>query len=179
MRTAIKSLEWLVEQMGGLARFCVLALVLLVATNVILRYLFSIGPVSLQELEWHLVSPIALLGLSYSMKHRADVRIDVLYERFPVRGRAIVDIIASLLTVAVGAIITWLSISYVSHSYQMGEGSPDPGGLAMRYLLKGFIPLGFLLLAVQGFADVLRGLVQFTNPQNPIALANSFNSESS
>ena len=47
MRTAIKGLEWLVEQMGGLARFCVLVLVLLVATNVILRYLFSIGPVSL------------------------------------------------------------------------------------------------------------------------------------
>ena len=55
MKTAIHYLEWLVEQMGGLARICVLALVLLVATNVILRYLFSIGPVSLQEFEWHLV----------------------------------------------------------------------------------------------------------------------------
>ena len=177
MRTAIKGLEWLVEQMGGLARFCVLVLVLLVATNVILRYLFSIGPVSLQELEWHLVSPIALLGLAYSMKHRADVRIDFLYERFSVRGQAVVDVVASLLTVAIGAIIAWLALNYVSHSYQLGEGSPDPGGLGMRYMLKAFIPLGFFLLVIQGVADMLRGLVQFFEPEDPVELPESLNTE--
>ena len=177
MRTAIKGLEWLVEQMGGLARFCVLVLVLLVATNVILRYLFSIGPVSLQELEWHLVSPIALLGLAYSMKHRADVRIDFLYERFSVRGQAVVDVVASLLTVAIGAIIAWLALTYVSHSYHLGEGSPDPGGLGMRYLLKAFIPLGFFLLVIQGVADMLRGLVQFFEPEDPVELPESLNTE--
>ena len=63
MKVAIDWIERLVEGFGGLARLCVLALVLLVATDVILRYLFSIGPVALQELEWHLISPIALLGL--------------------------------------------------------------------------------------------------------------------
>jgi TRAP-type mannitol/chloroaromatic compound transport system permease small subunit len=112
------------------------------------------------------------------MKHRADVRIDFLYERFSVRGQAAVDVVASLLTVAIGAVIAWLAFSYVSHSYSMNEGSPDPGGLAMRYLLKAFIPLGFMLLVVQGFADLLRGLVQFSDPDNPAELPLSLNSES-
>jgi TRAP-type mannitol/chloroaromatic compound transport system permease small subunit len=177
MKTAIHYLEWLVEQMGGLARLCVLALVLLVATNVILRYLFSIGPVSLQEFEWHLVSPIALLGLAYSMKHRAEVRIDFLYERFSLKGQAVVNIFSSLLTVAIGVIIVWLSFHYVVQSYQLNEGSPDPGGLTMRYLLKAFIPLGFLLLVVQGSADIMRGLVQFIDPSNVLEQANSLASE--
>lgn len=160
MRETIKRLEWLIEQLGGLARFCVLALVLLVATNVILRYLFSIGPVSLQELEWHLISPIALIGLSYSMKHRADVRIDFVYERFSEKHQGYVDILSSLLTIAIGFIIVWLSIGYVEQSYQLNEGSPDPGGLTMRYLLKAFIPFGFALLIIQGVADVLRGILR-------------------
>lgn len=168
MNKLINHIEWFVELLGGLARLCVLALVLLVATNVILRYLFSIGPVALQELEWHLISPIALLGLAYSMKHRADVRVDVLYERFSHKQRAIVDIVGSLLTVAVGAYIAWLSIGYVEQAYNLNEGSPDPGGLPMRYLLKGFIPLGFALLVLQGIADALNALLVLRGQQPPL-----------
>lgn len=159
MTILITRIEWLVEQLGGLARLCVLALVLLVATNVLLRYLFSIGPVALQELEWHLISPIALLGLAYAMKHRADVRVDFLYDRFSIKGRAAIDLLSALLTLTIGAIITWLSLPYVMQSYQLMEGSPDPGGLPLRYLLKTFIPLGFALLVLQGMADTLRALL--------------------
>lgn len=172
MKAAINSIEWLVEALGGLARLVVLALVLLVATDVILRYLFSIGPVALQELEWHLISPIALIGLSYTMKHRADVRVDFLYERFSWRVRAFIDLVGALLTLAVAVIITYLSISYVQQSYMLNEGSPDPGGLPMRYLLKAFIPLGFGLLALQGLAECMRSLLVLCGklpPEHPLA----------
>ena len=137
-----------------------LFLVLLVATNVLLRYLFSIGPVALQELEWHLVSPIALLGLSYSMKHRADVRVDFLYCKLTSGKQAYVDLLSALLTISIGAYITWLSLAYVDQSFQLNEGSPDPGGLPMRFLLKLFIPIGFALLVLQGIADSLRAILQ-------------------
>ena len=98
MKQAIPKLEAFVEFTGGLARFCVLALVVLVATNVILRYLFSIGPVSMQELEWHLISPIALFGLAYAMKHKADVRVDFVYERFGPVGKGWIDLFSAVLT---------------------------------------------------------------------------------
>lgn len=158
MNRAIAVIEWLVEAFGGLARLCVLALVFLVAANVLLRYLFSIGPVALQELEWHLISPIALLGLAYTMKHKADVRVDFIYDRFGPRGRAVVDLVAALLTLAVGVLIVKLSLPYVMQSFRMMDGSPNPGGLPYRYLLKAFIPLGFALLALQAFANTLHAL---------------------
>lgn len=173
MKTAINTIEWLVEQLGGLARLTVLALVLLVASDVILRYLFSIGTVGLQELEWHLISPIALLGLSYTMKHRADVRVDFLYERFGWRLRTCIDLFGALLTLAVAGIITWLAIPYVQQSFMLNEGSPDPGGLPMRYLLKAFIPLGFSLLALQGLAEALRSMLILCGklpPQTAVAV---------
>lgn len=162
MKSLIQYIEKVVEGFGGLARLCVLALVLLVATNVILRYLFSIGPVSLQELEWHLISPIALFGLSYSMKHRADVRVDIFYDKFTARKQGVIDLITAIATIAIGVYITWLGIKYVGQSYRIQEGSPDPGGLPMRYLLKAFIPLGFGLLVIQGVADILRAWLKVT-----------------
>lgn len=158
MNKTIAIIEWLVEAFGGLARLSVLALVFLVAANVILRYLFAIGPVSLQELEWHLISPIALLGLAYTMKHKADVRVDFIYDRFGPRGRAAVDLVAAILTLAVGVFIAKLALPYVMQSYRMMEGSPNPGGLPYRYLLKAFIPLGFALLALQAVANILHAI---------------------
>ncbi|TMN87078.1 TRAP transporter small permease subunit, partial [Pseudoalteromonas sp. S408] len=103
--------------------------------------------------------PIALLGISYALKHRADVRVDVFYDRFSLKGRALVDLIGALMTIAIGAAIAWLGLSYTEQSWQLMEGSPDPGGLPYRYLLKAFIPLGFAALALQGVADCLRALL--------------------
>lgn len=160
MNQAIPKLEAFVEFIGGLARLCVLALVVLVAANVILRYLFSIGPVALQELEWHLISPIALFGLAYAMKHKADVRVDFVYDRFGPVGRGRIDLVSAVLTFLVALVIVYLSIPYVMQAYDMMEGSPDPGGLPYRYLLKTFLPLGFALLMVQALANLLRSIVQ-------------------
>ncbi|WOI24451.1 TRAP transporter small permease subunit [Cobetia amphilecti] len=159
MLYVIHFLEGIIERLGVIARYSLLALVLLVAGNVLLRYFFSISPVPLQEFEWHLISPIALLGISYALKHRADVRVDVFYDRFSLKGRALVDLIGALMTIAIGAAIAWLGLSYTEQSWQLMEGSPDPGGLPYRYLLKAFIPLGFAALALQGVADCLRALL--------------------
>lgn len=156
MKLLQKLLEQTIVLLGWVARLAVLALVLLVGANVLLRYAFSWSPVGLQELEWHLISPIALLGMAYAVYHRADVRVDFLYDRFGPKARAAVDLAGGLLTLAVGAVIAWLAVPYVMQAYGIGEGSPDPGGLPHRYLLKAFIPLGFSLLAIQGLLDSLR-----------------------
>lgn len=161
MKQAIEKIEAIIEWTGGLARMCVLAMVLLIAFDVILRYFFSLGPVSLQEMEWHLLSPIALIGLSYAMKHKADVRVDFLYDHFGPRTKALADILAGLLTFGVACLIVWLAIPYVYRSYELLEGSPDPGGLPYRYLLKMFIPIGFSLMALQAVAVTMASVLEF------------------
>ncbi|TVU70018.1 MULTISPECIES: TRAP transporter small permease subunit [Cobetia] len=167
MLRIINFLEAIIERLGIVARYSLLALVLLVASNVLLRYFFSISPVPLQELEWHLISPIALLGISYALKHRADVRVDVFYDRFSAKGRCLVDLLGAVMTIAIGAAIAWLGLAYTEQSWQLMEGSPDPGGLPYRYLLKAFIPLGFAALAIQGVADCLRALMGLMAPTKP------------
>lgn len=155
---ALRAIGQVLAGAGWLAKASAFALVLLVTANVFARYFFSAGTVGLQELEWHLVSPIALLGMSYALHQGEHVRVDVFYERMGPRLQAGVDVVTAALTVAVAGYLAWLAVPYVAASYQMGQGSPDPGGLPHRFLLKAFIPLGFGLLALQGLAALLLAL---------------------
>jgi len=93
--------------------------------------------------------------MSYALHNGEHVRVDVFYERMRPRVQALVDAITALLTMAMALYLAWVSLPYVIASYEMGQGSPDPGGLPHRFLLKAFIPLGFGLLALQGTAALL------------------------
>jgi TRAP-type mannitol/chloroaromatic compound transport system permease small subunit len=151
-----------VDIAGWVAAISGLALVLVVGGNVLLRYLFNSGSVAMQELEWHLVSPIALMGMAYGMRHGGHVRVDFLYERLGPRAQAIIDLFSAVLMAVLGAALIWFSIPYVEQSIMMGEGSPDPGGLPYRFLLKAFIPIGFGLLLIQAIAQALINYRQIT-----------------
>lgn len=156
-----RGLDALVEAVGRLASWTGFALVLVMAGNVLLRYLFNTGSVAMQELEWHLMSPLVLLCIAYTIKHEGHVKVDVMYGRMPEVARNAVDLFSAIAVLAIALIIIKLSIPYVMQSYRVGEGSPDPGGLPYRFILKAFIPAGFALLALQSLAWVLRCLQPF------------------
>ena len=54
---------------------------------------------------------------------------------------------------------------FVSQSFIHMEGSPDPGGLPWRWLLKAAIPLGFILLILQGIADIFKNISRVLEKQ--------------
>lgn len=148
-------IEAIVEWAGRLMMVLVFAIVMLVATNVILRYLFAIGPVSLQELEWHLMVPVALIGSAYTLRHHGHVRVDIFYDGFGARTRAVVNLFSSIGLLVTSVLVVWLSLNFVNQAYVIDEGSPDPGGLPHRFILKSMIPLGFGLLALQAVAHII------------------------
>ncbi|WP_372592129.1 TRAP transporter small permease subunit [Guyparkeria sp.] len=178
MNTAIhelaRSLDRGVGLIGRLSAWLTLALVLLVAGNVLFRYVFHVSSVGLQELEWHLLALIAMLGSVYTLQQDEHVRVDILWQRYPPRlRRAFGALIAALVIVPMALWLGWLSVDYVTKSYRMGEVSPDPGGLPYRYLVKAVIPLGFSLIAIQGFAMALRdGLAVFARDPDAVLASN-------
>lgn len=149
------------EVAGAVSAIAVLALVLVMSANVLLRYGFSAGSVWAQELEWHLMAPIALFGMIWALKRGEHVRVDVLYDRFPPRVKAGADIIACLLGLVIAAAIVWLSWKYVGQSFANNEGSANPGGIPFRWALKALIPAGFVLLALQYVAELLSAAARF------------------
>ena len=110
------------------------------------------------------MAPICMLGLSYAILKDGHVQVDILYGRFPERVQRIIQFISTVLVVVVIAILLKLSIPYVMQSYNIGEKSPDPGGLTHRWIVKSMLPLGFALLLVQSVAAMLRALIPISIP---------------
>ena len=146
------------EWSGRLIAWLVLILVLLISYDVTMRYAFQSGSTALQELEWHIFALIFLLGAAYTLKHDGHVRVDVLYQArwMSDKGRAWINILGVIFfLLPFCALIIYSSWPFVMNAYEIGEGSPDPGGLPHRYLLKAAIPLGFALVALQGVAMII------------------------
>lgn len=161
---AAAGLDALIDRIGQVTGWFALMLVLVMSNNVLMRYAFHTGTVALQELEWHLMAPICMFGLSYAILKDGHVQVDILYGRFPERVKRLVDLISTILVVLVVAFMIKLSIPYVAQSYGIGEQSPDPGGLTHRWILKATIPLGFGLLLIQSVSAMLRAIVPVIDP---------------
>lgn len=153
-----------IDAIGRVTAWSSFVLALVMGTNVLLRYGFSTGSVWAQELEWHLMSPICLFGMSYALRHGEHVRVDVLYASFSRRSKNAVDTAAAILAMAVSLIIVWLSLAYVGQSWSNDEGSANPGGIPARYLLKALIPIGFALLFVQSLGQAIRSYRAWRRP---------------
>lgn len=158
-------IERFVDWVGRCTSWLTLVIVALMSVNVVLRYLFSVGSVWAQELEWHLLVPLILFGCSYAMRHGEHVRVDIVYGRFSQKNKSLIDLVSALLLIAIAALFIWYSLHYVQQSYVIDEGSPDPGGIPHRYLLKGLLPVGFALLLVQGIASALAAVEKLKSPR--------------
>jgi len=160
----VNGIEGAVRLFGWIAAWTCVALVLMVAGDVFIRYFLRTGAVWLQELQWHLISPIALFGMSYALYCGEQVRVDVLFERFPAWLCRIIEVVGGLALMVFAIYAVWLAIPWVQQSWLRAESSPNPGGLPYRWALKGLIPLGFTLLALQGLAHALRHGFGLPNP---------------
>lgn len=160
MPKAILAIESLTKLFAALAAFLVIVLSFLVVYDSINRYFFDAGSVALQELEWHIFDIIFLLGLSYTLKHDKHVRVDIFYEKYSKKTKAIVNIISGVfLIIPFTLLILYVSYDYVGLSFAQNEISPDPGGLGYRYLIKSMIMLGFALLLTQSIAEILKNIL--------------------
>jgi TRAP-type mannitol/chloroaromatic compound transport system permease small subunit len=148
-----------IDLVGRIASWLVFVLALVMGGNVLLRYGFSLGWIWAQELEWHLLVPICLIGMSYALRHGEHVRVDILFASFSPRAKHAVDALAAVLAMAFSALVIWLSLAYVAQSWSIGEGTANPGGIEYRYVIKSLIPIGFALLFLQSLAQAIQSIL--------------------
>ena len=147
---------WLQRLGNGLSWIWV-GLISVIVLNVLLRYAFSEGRIELEEIQWHLYSTGFMFGLSYAFQADAHIRVDVLHERFSLELKAWIDLYGIVLFVLpFTALMLIYGIPFVMDSYETKEVSPSPGGLALRWLIKSVLVLGFSLLALAAFARLTR-----------------------
>jgi TRAP-type mannitol/chloroaromatic compound transport system permease small subunit len=134
-----------------------LALIAIIVLTVILRFVFGVGRIELEELEWHLYAVGFLTGIVACASHDRHVRVDVFRERMSSRLRAWVDFYGILLLqIPFLALVLWSAAPFVVESFANAERSAAAGGLPYRWALKAFLPVSMAALGVATAARLLR-----------------------
>lgn len=164
-------LDRIARRVGSLAAWVVLPLIFVIVFDVVTRkvdvirlyfsdfaidYGFSVSTI-LQDLEWHFHGALLLLtfGIGYLMN--THVRVDIFREKLSRTGQAWLEFLGLLL---MGLPFLALMLNYSEHmvvlSYEQGEGSESMTGIPWRYVIKGFMFVGFLIVTMASLATLGR-----------------------
>ena len=157
MHGLISFLDMVSEKIGRTIAWLALLMVITQFSVVVLRYMFNIGWIAMQESILYMHALIFMLGAAYTLKHNGHVRVDIFYHKFNRRGKAWVDMLGSLfLLLPVCVFIFTYSWEYVTSSWRLLESSREAGGLPGLFILKTSILLLPILLSLQGISLILK-----------------------
>ncbi len=159
-------IDQLNRALGHAAAWLALFMVLLQFAVVLLRYVFAIGFVPMQEAVWHLHGLLFMLGAAYTFLLDGHVRVDVIYRSAPPEYKARTDLAGCLLFVVPVCVLTlYLSWDYVLRSiYDMASGawvleaSPEFGGLPLIWAYKAVIWVFAVTLLLQGVSVAAKAM---------------------
>ena len=161
------------ERVGKLTHWLILVAVLISAGNAVTRYSLDMSSNAWLEVQWYLFSAVFLFCAGYTLLHNQHVRIDIVSGMFSRRVQTWIEIFGTVFFLLPMAIlILWLSWPVFVDAWRSNEVSTNAGGLAV-WPARLMLPIGFLLLVLQGFSELikriafLRGLIPDPADKDP------------
>ena len=167
MKKILKAIDTVSESSGLAARFFSVALILVMVTEVTMRYVFNRPTMWAYEVSIFLGAAIYSMAFAYVMRHNAHVRVDVFYTRLSPRGKAIIDVIGGII-IFLPLMVALLQASgtWTIKAWIMKEKSFETYWFPPLYPLRTIALLGFILLTVQGLAKLYRDFYMMIRNKN-------------
>ncbi len=141
------------QALGSVVAWLTLIMVLEQFAIVLMRYVFGVGYIYMQESIVYMHGMLFLLGAGFTLLHNGHVRVDLIYREAPVRQKALTDLLGSLLLlIPVMILIFWTAYPYVQISWSVFEGSKETSGIPGIYLLKTTILVFAGIMVLQGIS---------------------------
>ena len=151
-----KAVDWLNTQVGKYAIWLILAATVVSGVNAVVRKLFNMSSNAYLEVQWYFFAASFLLAAGYTLLNNEHVRIDVVSSHLSKRGQMWVDIIGfAFFLTPICAAVLWYGIPFFLQGFHSGEMSQNAGGL-IRWPVYAMIPLGFTLLLLQGWSELIK-----------------------
>jgi TRAP-type mannitol/chloroaromatic compound transport system permease small subunit len=159
LKGILAGIDALTAAIAKVVAWLLLPLVLFIAYEVVMRYAFNRPTLWVFDMSYFLSSLVVSLGAAYTLQRKGHVSVDVFYERFPERVRALIDVTFYLLLF----FTTWLLIinvmvPHVINSWQRNELAATGIWRPPIYPFKTWILAGVVLLVLQGVAEFIRAL---------------------
>ena len=141
----------------NLAKFyswLILAIVLLIVSNVLGRYFFDWRFDFAVDVSWQLYAIVIILGASYSLSKGSHIRTDIYWKNFSDRTKAIIDLIGYCCFFPAIGILTWYSFMDSVRSVSIWEKSSNTMMQLIIWPYKVSITIGLILLLIYGLQEV-------------------------
>lgn len=160
----VQTIATITELLGKAVAWLTLLMVLLTFSIVVLRYGFNLGWIGMQESVLYFHGIVFMLGAAYTLKHDGHVRVDIFYQKYSPKQKALLNLFGSvILLLPVCIFIFFISLDYVLSSWNIMESSPEAGGLPLVYLNKSLILLLAITLSLQGLAEIVRNILMLSD----------------
>jgi TRAP-type mannitol/chloroaromatic compound transport system permease small subunit len=149
-------------RLGKWVSWLIVVVVIVSSANAVSRKLFGLSSNAWLELQWIMFSVIFMACSPWTLMSNEHIRIDIVNSMFPKGLRNWIDVIGhAFFLIPMAALIVYLSWPFFWLSFMQNEQSTNAGGLAV-YPSKFLIPLGFALLLVQGFSELIKRVAIIT-----------------
>ncbi len=144
------------EKIGYVCNLMVLLATLVSAGNAMIRYAFGYSSNGWLELQWYMFAILVMFGASYTFKKNEHVRVEMFYLVLSERAQHWLDLIGTLFFLIPSCLLlSYLSWPFFMQAYEVSEMSSNAGGL-VRWPIKLVVPVGFVMLALQGVSEVIK-----------------------
>jgi TRAP-type mannitol/chloroaromatic compound transport system permease small subunit len=155
-------MDWVSEKFGVLASWTVLFAALISAANAFIRYGFNWSSNSFIEIQWYFFAYMVMVGAPVVLKLNEHVRVDLIYGKLKGNKPVYVDLFGLLFfLLPVISMLAYLSWPYFLNTFTSGEMSQNAGGL-IRWPAVLALPLGFGLMWLQGWAEIIKRVAYLT-----------------
>jgi TRAP-type mannitol/chloroaromatic compound transport system permease small subunit len=153
----VEFLNSIVKRIAETTAWLNVALMMVILTQVVLRYGFNHGLVPLEELIWHLYAIGFMFGMAYSISNDSHIRVDIVHMNLPRRVQHIIEILGILFLLMP---FLWVlfdhSLEWVMEAYRVNEASANPTGLPYRWVIKSVVPLTTILMFIAALARLIQ-----------------------
>jgi len=140
-----------------LASMILISLVLLILTEIFIRYFFNMSTLIADEYSGYLYLASIFLGLSYTFKESAHIRINIITSKISKKSNRFIDIFAGTLTIIILLFALYRTILFSFDSYEM-EMVSEAVSETPLYLTQLVMPLGLTLFILSVLVFVIKGL---------------------
>ena len=145
--------------LGKFFSWALLIMVLLTCIIVVLRYLFNLGFIWMQELVRYLYASVFMVCAAYTLAEDEHVRVDIFYSKLTNKWKSLINALGSLIFLIPFCFsIIFYSFTYVIISWAQLEGSLEERGLHAVFLLKSLIWVFAIMLLLQSIYIVFKGI---------------------
>lgn len=164
--------------LGKIASFLFLPMIALIIYDVAQRQYLTVDPeftntalyqtltsTKLQEMQWHLHAILFLMCFGFAYVKDAHVRIELVRDQMGPRSRVWIELLGCVFfLVSYCFVVVNYGAEFARKSFDINEVSSALTGLPYRFIIKSFLPIGFMLLALAGLSVALKCIVYLFGP---------------